>query len=206
MTIRTIAPSDITGLLLAGGRGQRMGGVDKGLVALDTLDSRPMASWVLERLRPQVGRIIINANRRLDDWQDYGDLVVSDTFGNFSGPLAGIHAGLLACSTPWLISVPCDSPFLPLDLVARLAEGIRHTDAELAVVRTDARLQPVFALMQREVLSSLEQFLHSGGRKVERWFDVLKTVVVDFDDAAAFANINTPEELAIAGRLNPSAY
>jgi molybdopterin-guanine dinucleotide biosynthesis protein A len=195
-----ICPNDVTGLLLAGGLGRRMGGADKGLVALNTLDGRPMASWVLDRLRPQVGAVIINANRHLDEWQVYGDRVVSDEFGGFSGPLAGVHAGLLACSTSWLVSAPCDSPFLPLDLVSRLAEGIRHSGADLAVVRTDGQLQPVFALMRREVLASLEQFLQGGGRKIDRWFDALKTTVVDYDDSAAFANINTPEELAVARR------
>lgn len=200
MTAQTITPTDITGLLLAGGRGQRMGGVDKGLTSLDNLDGRLMADWVLERLRPQVGTVIINANRRLDNWRAYGDQVISDTFGDFSGPLSGVHAGLLACSTPWLLCVPCDSPFFPRDLVARLAEGINHSGAKLAVARAADRLQPVFALMQRDVLTSLEQFLHGGGRKMERWFDGLTIVVVDFDDAAAFANINTAEELAIAAQ------
>lgn len=188
-----IQSSDITGLLLAGGMGRRMGGVDKGLVALDGV---PMASRVLERLRPQVGALMINANRNLDRWQDYGLPVVSDEIGGFSGPLAGVHAGLLACTTPWLLTVPCDSPFFPQDMARRLVAAIAATRATLAVPRCGGRLQPVFALLRREVLPSLEAYLQGGGRKIETWFDEIVWVPVDFDDTAAFANINTPEELA----------
>ena len=194
----TIDPANVTGLLLAGGLGRRMGGADKGLVALDVLDGRPMASWVLDRLRPQVGHMLINANRYLEQWQTYGDRVISDEFGGFSGPLAGVHAGLLASSTPWLVTAPCDSPFLPSDLVTRLGNSVVNAGVDLAVVRTEGQLQPVFALMRREVLPSLDAFLREGGRKIDRWFDAIKITAVDFDDAAAFANINTPEELALA--------
>lgn len=188
-----IDTADITGLLLAGGMGSRMGGVDKGLVALD---GAPMASRVLERLRPQVGPLLINANRHLDLWRNYGLPVVSDEIGGYSGPLAGVHAGLLACATPWLMTVPCDSPFFPQDLGRRLAAAIQASGATLAVARCDSRLQPVFALLRREVLTSLEAYLLGGGRKIERWFEQIDCVPVDFDDTAAFANINTPEDLA----------
>ncbi|MCK9380719.1 MAG: molybdenum cofactor guanylyltransferase [Sulfuritalea sp.] len=191
--IEQIGPSEVTGLLMAGGLGRRMGGVDKGLMAID---GKPMASWVFERLRPQVGQVLINANRNLEEWQSYGVPVVSDAIGGFSGPLAGFHAGLLACTTPWLATVPCDSPFLPHDLVARLAAAATEAGADLAVVRSERRLQPVFALLRRKLLPSLEHFLQGGGRKIDRWFEEVKLAVVDFDDAAAFTNINTPEELA----------
>ena len=187
----------MTGLLLAGGLGRRMGGADKGLMAIE---GRPMAAWVLDRLRPQVGQVLINANRSLDEWQGYGAPVVSDVIGGFSGPLAGVHAGLLACATPWMATVPCDSPFFPRDLVARLAAGAAAAGADLAVARSDGRLQPVFVLLRRDLLPSLEHFLHGGGRKIECWLDEVKLAVVDFDDTAAFANINTPEELADASR------
>lgn len=192
-----ICPSAVTGLLIAGGLGRRMGGVDKGLMVID---GKPMASWVLERLRPQVGQVLINANRNLEEWQGYGVPVVSDIIGGFSGPLAGVHAGLLACATPWLVTVPCDSPFFPHDLVTRLAAGAAAAGADLAVVRSEQRLQPVFALLRRKLLPSLEHFLQGGGRKIDRWFEEVKIAVVDFDDTAAFANINTPEELAGAHR------
>jgi molybdopterin-guanine dinucleotide biosynthesis protein A len=117
--------NSITGLLLAGGMGRRMGGRDKWLL---DLDGQTMASRVIERLLPQVGRLPINANRNLDTWRAYGLPVVSDQIGGFSGPLAGMHAGLRACSTPWLLTVPCDSPFLPLDLVSQPGYGGRGRD------------------------------------------------------------------------------
>lgn len=196
-----IQPADITGLLLAGGMGRRMGGADKGLVALDGV---PMASRVLERLRPQVGALLINANRHLEQWQAYGLPVVSDEIGGFSGPLAGVHAGLRVCGTPWLLCVPCDSPYFPLDLARRLAAAAAVSGAKLAVARSDGRLQPVFALLQRDVLASLEAYLQGGGRKLETWFDEAGCVAVDFDDSAAFANINTPEELEQLGRRQTS--
>lgn len=170
-----------------------MGGLDKGLV---TLGGHSLASLVLNRLRPQVGPLLINANRNLDEWHRYGIGLVSDEFGGFSGPLAGIHAGLRQCTTPWLLAVPCDSPFFPHDMVARLAAAAIEQDAELAVVRTGDGLQPVFALMRREVLPVLERFLNTGGRSIQRWLNEFHCAIVDFDDAAAFANINTPEELA----------
>lgn len=192
-----IPTADITGLLLAGGMGRRMGGADKGLIALDGV---PMASRVLERLRPQVGPLLVNANRHLEQWRDYGLPVVSDEFGGFSGPLAGVHAGLLASTTPWLLTVPCDSPFFPDDLARRLAAALAVSGAQLAVARCEGRLQPVFALLRRELLPSLEAYLQGGGRKMETWFDQVGSIAVDFDDMAAFANINTPAELEQLGQ------
>lgn len=192
-----IPTADITGLLLAGGMGRRMGGADKGLIALDGV---PMASRVLERLRPQVGPLLVNANRHLEQWRDYGLPVVSDEIGGFSGPLAGVHAGLLASTTPWLLTVPCDSPFFPDDLARRLAAALAVSGAQLAVARCEGRLQPVFALLRRELLASLEAYLQGGGRKMETWFDAVGSIAVDFDDMAAFANINTPAELEQLGQ------
>lgn len=183
----------ITGLLLAGGMGRRMGGSDKGLIAID---GQTMADRVIERLRPQVGPLLINANRTLETWQTYGLPVISDSIGGFAGPLAGIHAGMHACATPWLVTAPCDSPFLPLDLVSRLAASAEKEGTPLAVARSGNRLQPVFALWHREQLPALENYLATGGRKLEAWFASRPRAVVDFDDTAAFANINTPEELA----------
>jgi molybdenum cofactor guanylyltransferase len=183
---------DVTGLLLAGGMGRRMGGADKGLVALD---GRPMASWVLDRLRPQVGAMIINANRNPEVWREFGCPVVADQIEGYAGPLAGVHAGLVACTTPLLVTAPCDSPFMPMDLVSRLAAAQKQDGADLAVVRSSDGLQPVFSLMRREVLGSLETFLHDGGRKIDRWFEALHVLVVDFPDGDAFANINTEADL-----------
>jgi molybdopterin-guanine dinucleotide biosynthesis protein A len=191
----TTTNNNVTGLLLAGGMGRRMGGADKGLVSLD---GRPMAAWVIERLRPQVGQLLINANRNPEQWGEFSCPVIPDQIGGFAGPLAGFHAGLCACSTPLLVTAPCDSPFMPLDLVARMLAALERDGADLAVVRSSSGLQPVFALMRRELASNLEAFLAAGGRKIDLWFAQLNTVIVDFDDEDAFANINTPDELVAA--------
>ena len=183
----------VTGLVLAGGLGRRMGGVDKGL---QQLQGKPLAAWVLERLRPQVNCLLINANQNQDAYARFGFPVIADRIGGFAGPLAGLHAGLTACTTPYLVSVPCDSPFLPADLVARLHGGLMAADAQLAVARTGEQLHPVFALCHVDVLPSLGRFLGAGGRKIDAWFAALRTAEVAFDDEpAAFANINTADEL-----------
>lgn len=183
----------ITGLVLAGGLGRRMGGVDKGL---RPFRGKPMVAWALERLQPQVDAILINANQNLEAYQAFGHPVISDRIGGFAGPLAGLHAGLLAATTPLLVTVPCDSPFLPADLVARLAAARAAQDADLAVARTGDQPHPVFSLVRREVLDSLSRFLEGGGRKIDAWYSALRVVEVAFDDEAeAFANINTPQEL-----------
>ena len=181
----------ITGIVLAGGKGSRMGGVDKGL---QPLRGKPMIEWVLARFTPQVGEIIINANQNVQSYGKYGHRVVSDRIGGYAGPLAGLHAGLNAARHPLVVSVPCDSPFLPCDLVQRLSSALG--DHDLAVARTGDQAHPVFALMKREVRESLEAFLASGGRKIDAWYAALKVVEVSFDDEAdAFRNINTLEEL-----------
>lgn len=184
--------ANITGLLLAGGMGRRMGGVDKGLLEFG---GRPLAAWVLDRLAPQVGEVLVNANRSLADWQAFGHPVIGDRITGYAGPLAGLHAGLAACRTAWLVTAPCDSPLLPADFVARLAQAAQESGAELAVASADGRWQPVFALLRRELRAPLEDFLNAGERKIDRWFGGRRHVVVEFDDPAAFANINTPEEL-----------
>lgn len=183
-----------TGLILAGGQGRRMGGVDKGL---QPLRDRPMVEWVIERLRPQVNDILINANQNRDRYAAYGYPVVSDAIGGFAGPLAGLHAGLKTSDHPYVLTVPCDSPFLPTDLAARLHAGLAAAQAELAVARTGDQAHPVFALVSATVLPHLEAFLQSGGRKIDAWYASLRITEVPFDDqAAAFSNINTREELA----------
>jgi molybdopterin-guanine dinucleotide biosynthesis protein A len=186
--------SGVTGIVLAGGLGRRMGGVDKGL---QPLRGRPMIAWVLERLAPQVSEILINANQNLDAYAKFGHLVVSDEVGGFAGPLAGLHAGLKAASHPLVVTVPCDSPFLAEDLVSRLTNALKSND--LAVAKTGDQPHPVFALMKRDVLGNLESFLAGGGRKIDAWYAALKVVEVSFDDEAdAFRNINTLEELRSA--------
>jgi molybdenum cofactor guanylyltransferase len=181
----------ITGLILAGGQGRRMGGVDKGL---QLLRGKPMAQWALERLAPQVDEVLINCNQNLDAYARFGHRVVPDEIGGFAGPLAGLHAGLKAASHPWVVTVPCDSPFLPLDLVERLKSRIGECD--LAVAKTEDQAHPVFSLVRREVVENLEAFLRAGGRKIDAWYGSLRTVEVSFDDEAeAFRNINTLDEL-----------
>ena len=188
----------ITGVILAGGQGRRMGSVDKGLV---TLDGRPMVAHVLERLRPQVDEILINANQHHAEYAAFGHPVVADALGGFAGPLAGLQVALVRASFPLLSTVPCDSPFLPADLVERLAAALHAAQADLAVARTFDQPHPVFALVRRDVLPHLEGFLDSGGRKIDAWYATLKTVEVAFDDEAdAFRNINTVAELKEAGR------
>jgi molybdenum cofactor guanylyltransferase len=189
---------DVTGLVLAGGMGRRMGGVDKGLVILA---DRPMVAHVIDRLTKQVGAILINANQNVERYAALGYPVVSDTIGGFAGPLAGLHAGLLAAPTPFVATSPCDSPFLPLDLVTRLSAGLEREGAQLAVAYTFAQPHPVFALVDRSVLPHLSSFLQDGGRKIDAWYATLRVAAVQFDDCeAAFRNINTPDELAAAAR------
>ena len=188
---------DVTGIVLAGGQGRRMGGVDKGLVAFR---GAPMVAAVIERLAPQVGAIVVNANQNADAYAAFGHRVVPDAVGGFAGPLAGLHAGLAAVATRYAVTVPCDSPFLPHDLVARLGAALDERDAELAVARTFDQPHPVFALVRADVRPNLEAFLAGGGRKIDAWYAALRVVEVAFDDEAdAFRNINTRDELSAAG-------
>jgi len=184
----------VSGIVLAGGQGRRMGGVDKGLVHLR---GKPMVAWVLERLAPQVGEIVINANQNLEAYAAFGHRVVPDDVGGFAGPLAGLHAGLAAVAHELAVTVPCDSPFLPADLVARLRAALGAN--ELAVAKTGDQPHPVFSLVRRSVHAHLGAFLAGGGRKIDAWYASLEVVEVPFDDEAdAFRNINTREELGQA--------
>jgi len=171
-----------------------MGGIDKGLALFR---GKRLVDHVYERFAPQVGGVIINANQNHDAYKTFGVRVVSDAIGDFAGPLAGLHAGLSVSRRPYLASAPCDSPFLPEDLVARLMERLEASGAELAVAKTGKWLQPVFCLVRRGVLEHLTNYLKGGGRKVDAWYASLDVVEVNFDDQVeAFSNINTREELA----------
>jgi len=183
----------ITGILLAGGQGRRMGGVDKGL---QLLRGKPMAQHVIERFAPQVDELLINANQNIEQYQGLGYRVIPDAIGGFAGPLAGLHRGLSEAAHPLVVTAPCDSPFLPLDLVAKLHTALEQQNAELAVARTGDQPHPVFCLCRKSVLGSLTAFLESGGRKIDWWYAQLKVAEVDFVDESAFRNINTREELA----------
>ncbi len=191
-----IDKSHITGLVLAGGRGSRMGGIDKGLQVHARV---PLALHAVLRLAPQVGEMMINANRNLSAYESMGAPVWPDALPDYPGPLAGFLAGLERCETPYLVTVPCDSPLFPEDLVQRLCDGLEADDAELAMAATredgELRTQPVFCLMRASVMESLVRFTSSGRRKIDAWTATLRTVLVPFDDAAAFVNANTLAEL-----------
>jgi molybdenum cofactor guanylyltransferase len=191
-----IQTAEITGLVLAGGRGTRMGGIDKGLQ--DHLGV-PLALHALERLKPQVGMSMINANRNLASYRAMGVPVWPDEIADYPGPLAGMLAGLEHCTTRYLVTVPCDSPNFPSDLVARLARGLADIDGEIATAYTredgELRAQPVFCLMKASLLPSLSAFVASGQRKTGLWATQHRSARVEFDDGAGFANANTLSEL-----------
>lgn len=219
-----IPVAQITGLLLAGGEGRRMGGLDKGL---QLLHGEPLASHVMRRLTPQVGILLISANRHLDQYEQLGCRVIADEMSGFHGPLAGIHAGLQHCDTPWMLTAPCDSPFLPQDLAQRLADAIMESGADLAYAVTGSgdpqgdhgqrdhisrdhtsrdhprrdpapREHPVFSLMRTDLCDSLARYLEGGGRKVREWQASINAVAVTFPDELAFRNLNTASDLADA--------
>ena len=201
----TIAPENITGLILAGGRGTRMGGVDKGL---QNFNGIPLALHTLMRLGPQVETVMVNANRNLSAYESFGASVWPDASADFAGPLSGFLVGLERAETPYLLTVPCDTPRLPLDLAERLARALVREGADIAMAAapeaksdgsTEVRAQPVFCLLKIELSESLVVFTHAGGRKIDAWTAQHKTVLVPFDaptdDTLAFANINTLTEL-----------
>jgi molybdopterin-guanine dinucleotide biosynthesis protein A len=195
----------ITGLILAGGRGARMGGVDKGL---QNFNGTPLTLHTLMRLQMQdavtVSEMMIIANRNLSAYESFGVQVWPDSTDNFAGPLAGFLTGLERCETDLLLTVPCDSPLFPLNLTQRLLDTLIAEDAEVAVAAAkeedgSVRAQPVFCLMRVSLLESLVKFMQSGGRKIDAWTAQHKTVLVPFDtddvDPRAFFNANTLDEL-----------
>jgi molybdenum cofactor guanylyltransferase len=191
----------ITGLILAGGRGSRMGSVDKGL---QPFRGEALVAHVLRRLAPQVALLAINANQNPDAYAAFGAPVWPDDLAGFEGPLAGLETGLRRCTTPLLVTAPCDSPFLPLDLVARLHAAMLEQDADLVLAETEeaddhgalrVQPQPVFALVRASALPQLSSYLAGGGRRMDGWYGSIKVARVRFDDSAAFRNINTLREL-----------
>ena len=200
-----IDPQDITGLILCGGRGSRMGGVDKGLQNHQGL---PLALHALMRLQLQVGRVLINANRNLAAYESMGVPVWPDSMaalGEYPGPLAGWLAGLEHCETPYMLTVPCDTPLFPQDLAARLAQALETEGADVAMAATmeDGRVQvqPVFCLLKASLIESLVAYLDSGQRKIDKWTGQQRCATVVFDDADAFFNANTADDLrTLAGK------
>jgi len=197
----TPSREQITGLVLAGGRGLRMGGVDKGL---QTLHGEPLASHVLQRLAPQTGALVISANRHPDVYAalgaPFGATVVADSMPGFPGPLAGLLAGLRVAGTDFVLSAPCDTPNFPADLAERLAQALDAQQTDIATVTTvgaDGKpsLHPVFALLRTSLADDLAAWLAAGERKVRAWYERHKTVEVVFTDERAFYNINSLQEL-----------
>lgn len=183
----------VSGLILAGGKGRRVGGADKGLL---DYRGKPLVAHVIERLAPQVGRLLISANRNLDAYRSFGHPVLTDLTDERLGPLAGIQAGLAASETPWLVVCPCDCPKLPDDLVARLLTAAEARGAALAVAVTSQGIQPAFQLCRRELLPELKICLAAGERRVGAWCRAQNAVEVSFPTPSAFDNLNTPEDLA----------
>jgi len=184
--------SDITAVILAGGKGRRMQGMDKGLIELN---DKLLIQHVISAIAPQVGQLVINANRNLQLYADLGYPIVSDTMDDYQGPLAGLLATMNSIDTPELVSVPCDGPLLPRDLVERLVMARDQAAADIAVAHDGQRLQPVYALMPTRLKQDLKAFLESGGRKIDLWYAQHQVVHADFSDTAeAFININTPQD------------
>ncbi len=196
-----MAKTPITGVILAGGLGTRLNGDDKGLVEINT---RAMVSYVIERFSPQVDALLINANRNLERYREFGFQVIPDAIQDYPGPLAGIGAALATAKSERIACAPCDCPFLPTDFVGRLVTAMDTAGAELSYAVSNGRPQPVFAVINCSLFDSLTDYVNEGGRKIMNWYRSLDAVAVDFgDDAVGFANINTDAELAQAEqRLN----
>lgn len=192
------AAAQTAGVILAGGKARRMGGQDKGLVQLN---GKAMVTYVADVLKPQVSRVYVNANRNQDTYARLTGLpVISDQIGDFAGPLAGMASAMAHISLPYLVAVPCDSPLLRDDLVERLHEAVKNTQADIALAMHEEKLQPVFVLLKRRLLTSLTSFLNGGGRKIIDWYYDHSVAEVDFSDAPLmFENINTEEELSRLG-------
>jgi molybdenum cofactor guanylyltransferase len=188
----SISEKDITAVILAGGQGRRMGGQDKGLIEID---GRVLAAILIDQLEPQVSNILINANRNRERYQDFGYPVVSDQLDDYQGPLAGFACAMNAVDTDFILTLPCDGPLLATDYVARFIASQAQTGAPICVADDGERLQPVHALIRVDLLSSLNSFLDSGDRKIDRWYAMHDFVHTDFSDCAGmFHNINTPSD------------
>jgi len=186
--------AQLTGAILAGGRGSRLGGQDKGLFPLA---GQPLIRYVLTALAPQVGALLINANRHLDTYRAFGFPVCPDDFGAYCGPLAGLSSLLSHARSPYLLCVPCDAPKLPLNLAARLWQGLHQAHAEISVVHDGVAMQPTFALLRTDLQAELAAALRTGERSLKHWYQCRRWISVDFSDQVnAFSNLNTPQDCA----------
>lgn len=189
-----IPRKEITGVILAGGRAQRMGGIDKGLILLN---GKPMVEHVIAALRAEIGNLLINANRNLEQYAAFGYPVVPDIMDGYLGPLAGMASGMRACATRYIVTAPCDSPLVANNLVRRLYETLAREGADISVAHDGERMHPVFALMRRDLLPDLLEYLNAGERKIDRWYARHRLAVAYFRDAPeCFRNVNSPQERA----------
>lgn len=195
----TIGSSDITGVILAGGLSRRLHGTPKAFIELGGI---PLIRHVFDALRPQVGAVLINANNHIERFQEYQVPVLADSLPGFRGPLAGIATAMAAATTPYLAVVPCDSPFIPRHLFLRLAAALEAHGSRISVVEVAGRWQPVFALLNCNLLADLDAHLAAEGRKIDHWYARFEPSVVDFtEEASSFLNINTYEDLRTAEQL-----
>lgn len=196
--------NSIAAVILAGGQARRMGGQDKGLL---TIANKPMISYVIEAIRDQVGSLLINANRNQQRYAEYGFPVIEDSIQGFHGPLAGVASALQVVEQEYLLCLPCDSPYVPSDLVARLSEQLVEQQADISVAHNGERLQPVFSLIKTSLQNSLLDYLDSGERKIDRWFGQHKMVTADFSDKPeTFINVNSPDDIKnIENQLNSTS-
>ena len=192
--------NDITAVILAGGKARRMDGEDKGLI---NLNGRAMIDYIISALRPQAGNIIINANRNPQQYGIYGLPVVADMLGDYFGPLVGMATGMHTTDRPYIVTIPCDSPFIPGTLVETLFRSLDEQQADISVAHDGTRMQPVFALLRCELLPGLLAYLDEGGRKIDTWYDQQRLAIADFSDTPdTFLNLNTPEDkLALESRM-----
>ncbi|MDH3311197.1 MAG: molybdenum cofactor guanylyltransferase [Gammaproteobacteria bacterium] len=194
MSEAVIPQKEITGVILAGGRAQRMGGIDKGLI---WLNGKPMIAHVIAALRAEIDNLLINANRNREKYAAFGYPVIPDIMDGYLGPLAGMASGMRAASTPYIVTTPCDSPLIPSNLVQQLYETLLRENADISVAHDSERMHPVFALIRRDLLPDLLDFLNAGQRKIDRWYARHRLAVAYFRDRPeAFRNVNSPEERA----------
>ncbi len=197
----TATPSDdITAVILAGGKARRMDGEDKGLIKLH---GRPMVEYIISALQPQAGNIIINANRNPEQYAAYGLPVIADMLGDYLGPLVGMATGMDATDKPYIVTAPCDSPFIPETLVETLCRSLDENQADISVAHDGVRMQPVFALLRCELLPDLLAYLNEGGRKIDSWYSQHRFALADFSDSPdTFLNLNTPDDkMVLESRL-----
>ena len=188
----TIPRNDITAVILAGGKARRMSGEDKGLI---TLHGRPMIDYIIHALQPQVGNILVNANRNTEQYAAFGLPVIADMLGDYFGPLAGMASGMNATQTTFIVTAPCDSPIIPVSLVKTLYRALQENQADISVAHDGERMQPVFALLRCSLLASLLDYLNEGGRKIDTWFGQQPLALADFSKSPdTFLNLNTPED------------